>query len=65
MSSTIQQRRKARYSKKKIIKNDDLYKSSDPSVSIETVEAPTQEIKVSTSTAKRKQRRKKLSVEEI
>ena len=64
MSSTIQQRRKARYSKKKIIKNDDLYKSSDPSVSIETVEAPTQEIKVSTSTAKRKQRRKKLSVEE-
>ena len=66
MTSSIQERRKARYSKKKIIKNDDLYKSNDPSVSIEPVEVPTQEIdvKTSTSTVKRKQRRKKLSVEE-
>ena len=43
MTSSIQER-KARYSKKKIIKNDDLYKSNDPSVSIEPVEVPTQEI---------------------
>ena len=62
--SSIQERRKARYSKKKIVSNDDLYKSNDPSVSIDSVEAPTQEVSVSTSTVKRKRRRKKLTVEE-
>ena len=55
MTSSIQERRKARYSKKKIIKNDDLYKSNDPSVSIEPVEVPTQEIDVKTSTSTEKE----------
>ena len=32
----IQERRKARYSKRKIQSNDDLYKSNDPSVSIDS-----------------------------
>jgi len=62
--SSIQERRKTRYSKKKIVSNDDLYKSEDPSVSIDSVEAPTQAVSVSTSTVKRKRRRKKLTVEE-
>lgn len=62
--SSIQERRKTRYSKKKIVSNDDLYKSNDPSVSIDPVEVPTQEVNVSTSTVKRKKRRKKLTVEE-
>jgi len=62
--SSIQERRKTRYSKKKIVSNDDLYKSDDPSVSIDSVEVPTQAVSVSTSTVKRKRRRKKLTVEE-
>ena len=62
--SSIQERRKTRYSKKKIVSNDDLYKSDDPSVSIDSVEMPTQAVSVSTSTVKRKRRRKKLTVEE-
>lgn len=62
--SSIQERRKTRYSKKKIVSNDDLYKSNDPSVSIDSVEVPTQAVSVSTSTVKRKRRRKKLTVEE-
>ena len=62
--SSIQERRKARYSKNKIIKNDDLYKSNDPSVSIRSVEAPTREVSVSTSRVKEKTKRK-LTLEDM
>ena len=38
--SSIKERRKARYSKRKIQSNDDLYKSTDPSVSIDSPLVP-------------------------
>jgi len=57
--TSIQDRRKSRYSKKKIVSNDDLYKSNDPSVSIDSVKVPEQSIKIETAINKRPKRKNK------
>ena len=57
--TSIQDRRKSRYSKKKIVSNDDLYKSNDPSVSIDSVKVPDQPIKIETAINKRPKRKNK------
>ena len=58
--TSIQDRRKSRYSKKKIVSNDDLYKSNDPSVSIDSVKVPEQSIKIETAINKRPKRKNTL-----
>ena len=63
----IQERRKARYSKRKIQSNDDLYKSNDPSVSIDSPVIGDVETKspiIEKTAKKQRKRRKALPVEE-
>ena len=68
--SSIKERRKARYSKRKIQSNDDLYKSTDPSVSIDSPLVPDiaeKETVVENTTVNKKfkrKRKKPLPVEE-
>ena len=67
--TNIQERRKTRYSKRKIQSNDDLYKSNDPSVSIDSPIVPETTGKTvventSSSKKSRRKRRKQLPVEE-
>ena len=63
--SSIQERRKSRYSKSKIQSNDDLYKSKDPSLSIDSpIVADSGPEIVETEKKVRRKRRKPLPVEE-
>ena len=65
--SSIQERRKARYSKKKIVSNDDLYKSNDTSYRIDSEAEDTstnRNVIIEKAREARKKRRKKLSVAE-
>ena len=63
--SSIKERRKSRYSKSKIQSNDDLYKSEEPSVSIDSPIVDNTGPNIVESAKKvRRKRRKPLPVEE-